>query len=616
MSKLAAQTYSPQFTINFNSARMKKITYILIVFTVLNFSYAKAQEYPETIDQLAQRYTSYFKLDREVLFLHLNKTVLAPKEDVWFSAYSFYQKNFLAASGLTSVRVGLYDGSGELLQEKELSLKDGLGEGSFDLEPYLAGKYRIKASIVYMDDLRENLAFSQGITILGDNQKDLESLKYNTHVLPEGGHLLANAVNTLGVKLVDGSGLGVAFTKGEIIDGSGSVVKTFKSNRFGLAKFRFVPQYSENYTAVLTTKSGEEVKKTISESDIVGLTMSVNTMLPKRFVFSIKTNKKTYGVIKNNKFYLVYHRAGKMKGLEFTIPASLSANINIAKEDLYPGMNIVTIFDQDMKPLLERLVFNWKGVKRKDIEAVFKGTERNSLVIDLSTTQKMDDHTMSVSVLPSGTKAYHPRNNIFSTFYIEPYIKGNLQHGSYYFSQEVNKRRRNYDLNLLLVTQGWSKYVWGYIFKNDPTGANVLKTHQVRGGTPLADREEKLATIAKAAAKKAARAAAAMAAKKADSTTTKTATVVAVAEVDEKAVLDSKTAAGKEHYKPDYNSYSSPDFTHYGVVDWFPSVSLESNGKTTLKVINTLQPGVLLYIEGMTKKGALISEEIKISTPQ
>lgn len=559
---------------------MRKTTHILIAIAVLLFAENMlAQKHPKNVEDLAKSYTEYFKKEREIVFLQLNKTVLSPKEDIWFSAYVFYPRNSVAANTTTSLKVSLYDEVGTLLDEKDISIKSGYGSGSFSLgESYEAGKYVIKAVTNYMSGLREKQTFSQSFTILGKNEPSTTAVSYDLQLLPEGGHLIANTTNSIGVKLVDQNGEGLRFENGKIINSAGSVVNTFKSNSMGMAQFRFNPTYAENYTAILTTEKGDTIKQNLSKPEILGLTMSVNTMMPEVFVLSVRTNQKTFSKIKGNKFYLVYHRSGQMKGLEFSIPQSLTATIRIAKKDLFSGMNIVTIFDNEMEPLLERLVFNWNGVKRKNVEASISGTERNSLVINLNGVENIGKHSLSVSVLPSETKSYHPRNNIFSAFYIEPYIKGDLLNGSYYFSQETNRRRRNYDLNLLLVTQGWSKYTWGNIFMNRPgqSGSAMSGNFTIIEGN-------------------------------------NTAAVEAVDDLVASGAVEKAGAAEKEYYAPKYNSYSSPAFKYYGVIDWFPHTSLEG-GKATLKVVNTLQPEIVLFIEGMTKEGALISEKIKVKT--
>ncbi|MDX1761661.1 MAG: hypothetical protein R3218_05860, partial [Christiangramia sp.] len=71
-------------------------------------------------------------------------------------------------------------------------------------------------------------------------------------------------------------------------------------------------------------------------------------------------------------------------------------------------------------------------------------------------------------------------------------------------------------------------------------------------------------------------------------------------------------AESKEFYAPRYNSYNNEIFKNYGVVDWFPTLTLE-NQSAAIQIFDTRQP-VKLFLEGMTSDGALISEEILIES--
>jgi len=63
---------------------MKKIT--LVAISLLpNFNLI-AQFKPTAITDLEESYTNYFKLNRELVFLHLNKTEVIKSENLWLSA--------------------------------------------------------------------------------------------------------------------------------------------------------------------------------------------------------------------------------------------------------------------------------------------------------------------------------------------------------------------------------------------------------------------------------------------------------------------------------------------------------------------------------------------------
>ncbi|HET8808722.1 MAG TPA: hypothetical protein VFM65_00465 [Flavobacteriaceae bacterium] len=425
---------------------------------------------PGDTQELSQKHVDYFAMDREAVFLHLNKTTVVSTENIWFSAYSYNPKLYKASAITTNLHVNLYNDQGKLMEAKTVFMENGQGAGYFELDSLTPpGTYLIKASTKYMENFREDLSFSQTFTILGKTDIPEVPIKYDLQLLPEGGHLIANVANTIGVKLIDNTGKGVFFTGGKVLNGQQEVVNTFKSNKFGLSKFQLVPKINEAYMVVLTTEHGKDIRKKIAAPEVRGIALSTNAMLPKEIIFSVKTNQKTYEHIKNTTFFMAIHKDGRMRTLSFIIPEkSLTANIRIPKKALYTGMNTFTIFDQHFNPVSERLIFNNEGLKRKNITADYKKMKRDSLILSLKSLDSLGLHSLSISVLPAGTKAYQPNNGIFSALYIEPYITGNLEDGGYYFSDKTPERRRNYDLDLLLLTQGWSKYSWKDIFNNTP----------------------------------------------------------------------------------------------------------------------------------------------------
>src|SRR5699024_9587788 len=111
--------------------------------------------------------------------------------------------------------------------------------------------------------------------------------------------------------------------------------------------------------------------------------------------------------------------------------------------------------------------FYGKNLKRINLKQKTIKVEKDSITFELQTLEKHKNFNISLSVLPKTTTSYTPKHNIFSAFYLKPYIKGYLENGGYYFSDFKNHRVQE-NLDLLLLTQGWSKYDWKNIFKGKP----------------------------------------------------------------------------------------------------------------------------------------------------
>ena len=68
--------------------------------------------------------------------------------------------------------------------------------------------------------------------------------------------------------------------------------------------------------------------------------------------------------------------------------------------------------------------------------------------------------------MPQKTISNNLNKNILSEFLLKPYIKGNVERPNYYF---INiSPEKEHELDLLLLTQGWSRYNWHDIFNNLP----------------------------------------------------------------------------------------------------------------------------------------------------
>lgn len=452
---------------------MKKT--IPILFLCFFTGLLSAQNQPDSLPQLKKTYKDYFQLNREAVFLQLNKTKVLPKESLWFSAYVYDPRVLKPNVETTNLHVNIYDESGKLKKAKTVFINNGKGEGYFKLDTlnFKPGNYLVKAFTRYMDNFPEDLAFSQGFKILGESEQSTEKGKenhYDLQLLPEGGHLLANAQNTIGVKLIDGNGKGIFFSDAKVLNSENHVVTTFKANQFGMAKFNLTFKSGENYTVKVQLENGKPLSVKLQKPDLHGLAFSINNLVANTVYVSVRTNPSSLNQVAGKKFYVAFHREGLLESVPFVFPKNkTNITLQISKKFFSSGVNIITIFNQDFKPLLERQVFYAKNLKRKHITTHLFKNHGDSLSINLSSKLKQGNHAMSISVLPGNTKSYTPDNDIFSAFYIEPFIKGNLEHGSYYFS-EGNARRKAYDLDLLLLTQGWSKYKWRDIFKRTPTG--------------------------------------------------------------------------------------------------------------------------------------------------
>ncbi len=121
------------------------------------------------------------------------------------------------------------------------------------------------------------------------------------------------------------------------------------------------------------------------------------------------------------------------------------------------------MLDRNFVPLSERLVF----INHHKFEVPGIATNRNTylcrdsvvLEIDLGNEDfSLSDGQYSLSVFDSefGSSIYIDEPDIISSAYLKPEIKGEINDAAYYFN--ADDATTNYNLDLLLLTQGWRKY--------------------------------------------------------------------------------------------------------------------------------------------------------------
>lgn len=446
------------------SMKRKILLIILALFSTLTFS----QEQKSVTDS----YVEYFKLPRESLFLHTNKTTYITGEEIWFKAYAYDRKNHLPSNATTNIHVGIYDKKGNQITNKLFLARQSFAVGNLSINPDLkTGTYFIKISTNWMKNFKEKDAYIQKINIInpasqGFDTPEINRKEYDFQFLPEGGHLLAGVKNVVGIKVIDDTGKGSKCT-GVVIDSKGNEIITFKSNFLGLGKFSFVPVKEETYTANITLENTKEIEQILPKAATTGITISVNNLNTSKVIINLMTNEETLQNIKQESYKLLIHKDGVAKIIPVQI-ANVREQINIEKELLFKGVNTITLFDSKQQPVLERMFFNEALVKKHTLSIQKKGAVGDSIKYLLKSSS-LDGKSIlhsSVSVLPKGTISYNPQHNIFSAFYLKPYLKGTIEKPQYYFQNQ--NRKKKYELDLLLLTQGWSRYEWNNIFTSPP----------------------------------------------------------------------------------------------------------------------------------------------------
>lgn len=444
------------------------------------FSQKTFQE--KNIDTVFQNYT---KFDEEVIYVHINKSKFISGEAIGFTIYAFDKKSKLLSPKTSNVYCVIKNSENKVIKEQLIKAEKGVASGVILIDqPFLNGTYTFNAYTNWMLNFSPQNIFVESFEIIDVNasvtqQKIKRSSNFDAQFLPESGHLLEGVLNTMGVVVKDSLGFGIGNISGAVYNSKNIKITTFSLNKMGIGRFSFTPILSENYTVIfdeLDSKLSLPISEKIEPFGII-LKVSQNN---DEVLISAFTNQKSHKNFKEKNLKVTFHNGENLESFPLSFKNDLIITKKIASKNLTKGINVFTLFDENNHPITERIIFNYEGLQFLESNIIAKKNLKDSVSVSLkfNSSEKINFNNVSISVLPKETKSYEKNENIISQTYLKPYIKGVVENAEYYFSEISNKTK--YDLDNLLITQGWSSYDWTKMFNYEP---NI--THSFENGISI-----------------------------------------------------------------------------------------------------------------------------------
>lgn len=456
-----------------NSLPLSKTIFLLFFFFGLAIN---AQEDSEVLDA----YEDYTEAAREVVYMHLNKSTYIKGESIGFTAYVMDKKDKKPSQLTTNLYVSIEDENKNVIKQKLIRVDDGVASNSFEVDSlFSSGYYNVKAYTNWMLNFNEQNHYVESVRIINpetDEYIEQERIEntIDAQFLPESGHLLNGVINNVGVVIKDNLGFGIPNAKGEVVDRNNEILSTFETNQFGIGKFQLLPNVNNNYKVNITSANKDFTINLNQNVEPRGVIMSLKSLKSKVFV-SLITNEETLENIKGNRYTLMAHNGNNYDIMDIYFTDETVVTKAIDYSNTATGVNILTLFNGEDQPIAERLFFNYNGINIIKTSEVSASRKRDTVTVNLGFKGVNSEtiNSLSVSVLPEETKSYNRHNNIVSYTYLQPYLRGYIEQAKYYFTNVDAKKQ--YELDNLLLTQGWSSYDWNTIFKNAPNQTHTFE---------------------------------------------------------------------------------------------------------------------------------------------
>ncbi len=441
----------------------RKYIIFLFLFIICYFNYSQVVD--TKISLIANQFQDFSKKkNSDLLYLQTNKGIYETQEDIWFKGYVLDAQLFLPSENSKTLFVQLIeDKTDKTVWEEKYEIESGFVNGHLYLNDSLqVGSYTLAAysSSSFYKDTKEFHAVRK-LQILKDikSKANLEFAKKDSILhfttFPEGGDLVSGIQNRITFKAENAKGLPIGVS-GTLYENNIPIVE-FKSMHAGMGSFLFTPNSNNNYHIQLT-KPQKDTIYYLPKIIHSGKTLQLLNTTKSHVIFKISQTPN----LTEETIYLRIQTRGILYSVAMgTLMKELI--IKIPLKDIPQGIAEVTLFNENIEPIEERLIYvNLE--KKLNIKTILNKSEyvtREKTILKIKVTDQNNEPVITHLGLSVFDKLYQNKldtKNILTHFYLSTQLQGNIYNPAYYFNEDSKNRLEA--LNLLLLTQGWRRYVW------------------------------------------------------------------------------------------------------------------------------------------------------------
>jgi hypothetical protein len=426
---------------------------------------------------VAQQNGTGIKLFFEKVYLHTDRNFYAAGDNIWFKAYLVNgQSNYLVNTSNT-LYTELIDPSNTIIARQVIRMDSGYGAGDFKLNDSMAGgSYRIRAYTNWMRNFGDHFIFEKQLqvkAVVEGNKKNSVTQKdqtiispatvlpsYDIRFFPEGGAMLEGVNTVVAFKATDVNGKGVDVS-GKIFSPGGDTIASFKSTHKGMGVFSCTATAGVQYKAVVASKGEKSIVNFVTPVKD-GYVMKVTDNGSGTVQVNITSNAATQLLHPSGELTIAAKHGGRILYKEKVLVKDNQAAVTITTKDFPTGICSITLYDDNLRPNCERLVYvtddspltvnmiiqksSYRSKEKVTVQIAVTDAAQNPVQTSLSLAA-IDDEIEKAS-----------SENISTYLLLQTEIKGTIEDATAYF--DVNNPERFKQLELLLLTQGWRDFLW------------------------------------------------------------------------------------------------------------------------------------------------------------
>ncbi len=356
-------------------------------------------------------------------------------------------------------------------------------------------RFTLPGQIEVGDGLLTVLADDGGLTESVAKRIPIIVRKLAFSLFPEGGQLIEGLPGRVyfEAKTLLGKPADVS---GRIVDDHGALVARFESVRDGLGRFDFTPAtgrsyhaeidkpvgVSEHYALPLSSREGCVLRSFDDlDGEVLALRVAVRCSEPRKVL--------VVGMLRENLLDAAAVQVPRSDAaIVYLQPQAKAGEGNDSGDKLARAQGIarVTVFDDKMNPLAERLIYrNRRNRLQVQVEPHKKSySPRDQVTLSLTTRDsqgQVQPATLALSVVDDTVLSFadDKTGHMLSRLYLEPELPGKIEEPNFYF--DLAEEKSALAMDLLMGTRGYRRFEWLQILappSPTTTGASAV----VQGG--------------------------------------------------------------------------------------------------------------------------------------
>ena len=485
---------------NYFPLNMKKHL-LTILFVAAGISTISAQNTPflSLLSYVKNAYQFGQACQQEKVYLHFDNTAYFQGETIWFSAYVVNASTQTPAQSKV-LYVELLSPNGVVLKQLKLKVENGQANGSLPLIDVSteearalrgvmalpSGFYEVRAYTRTMLNFGDAGVFSRVFPVYEapekegdysnpqmarwDNPYDVQrpktdkEKKLTVTFYPEGGNLVMGIPSRIAFKAMDANGQGVS-VEGTLLADEGETI-ALNTLHDGMGQFTLTPT-KKHYTAEFMY-DGKKHSFHLPEPISKGYTLMADNLRPGQIrgqlVGHAGCPDELLGMMLVCRGMVSYFDTLSIKGE--------TASFVIPKEKLSTGVHQLTLFNAQGQPLVQRHLFINNGIETGNIAITATATQHEPFApVKMSIQTTGPDGTplpatLSLAVRDNQNLGTAYADNIYTNMLLSSELKGYIHNPEYYF--ESNDTEHTRALDLLMMTQGWTRYNWAQMACVEP----------------------------------------------------------------------------------------------------------------------------------------------------